>query len=42
VLSLPIAPYLHTPDLRAVAEAVQAVCAAVRPVVGTVAGAHPA
>jgi len=42
VLSLPIAPYLHTPDLRAVAEAVQAVCAAVRTVAGTVAGAHPA
>ena len=38
VLSLPIAPYLHTRDLRAVAEAVHAVCAAV----GTVAGAHPA
>jgi dTDP-4-amino-4,6-dideoxygalactose transaminase len=28
VLSLPIAPYLRTPDLRAVAEAVHAACAA--------------
>ena len=28
VLSLPIAPYLRTPDLRSVAEAVHAACAA--------------